>query len=209
MVSVPSDPDETVLLDRTATTAHQGGPLVAPGGVLGLSAGADSVVPTARFTSLLQTARSNAASGQLKTLGEVAVDQNHQFGAVTVQSAEPGSVVITTTEASQWVSLQDSATTPHVFVGPIGTYAFAFYSGGQLRQQGEFSVQPGTTTPFLIPAATAGDPQLEVQGSGGGFPVLWVVLGAAAAGVGAFLLLGGSPPTEDGTGTTTITINVP
>jgi hypothetical protein len=71
---------------------------------------------------------------------------------------------------------------------------------GRTVWEEEVLLRPAETVRVQAGVRVAGQPGISVPRRKGKFPIIFVVLGAGAAGAAAFLLLGGKGTTPEGSG---------
>jgi len=203
-----SPPRGVLSLGRPVSEADQGGPVTdAAGRVVGLATPGQAAVSAAQIRSALDVARRTLRSGRLSTVGQVAVRERHQFGAVAISTDMSGTVArLTPLESWHWPEAARSDSLPMLFAGPVGRYRLELLAESRVHKQLELRVNPGQRDELFIPL-------LQVTtDSGGGFPWAIAALGVAGAGGAVALLAGGGGGGDgDTTGPTTggISIRIP
>lgn len=223
-VTIAGRTEAQLQLTDSLSDATNLGPLVnAAGAIVGFSTGARAALTGARLQQALDAARRNAGAGQVLTVAQVALRENHAFGSVTIASDITGAQArITPLETWHWPGTERTGALPLTFAGPMGRYRLEILSGGAVQQQTELTVRPATADRLAVAAEPvaarprpAGQPQPAVQRrGGGGAGVILAVLGIGGAGAAACLLVlckGGDEGPGPGPGTQpgNIVISVP
>jgi hypothetical protein len=227
-VSVTSAAGGTLQLgDEIQPDVHVGPLVNASGAVVGMVNGARSAVGSARLAQVIDQARRNLAGGELQTVGQVALRENHAFGTVAINSDVGGAQVrIQPLESWQWPGTGTTGPLPLTFAGPMGRYHLELVSGGQVQKEQDFTVRPAVAdrltvsvttiaqVPEPAPARQPSKPVAQKKGGGGGGIVL-AILGVGAAGAAVAILAGkkggggGTTPPPTQTGTITVTVPNP
>lgn len=216
--------DQLQLVDSLKEGSNPGPLVSAIGAIVGLSTGGRRAVVGARLQQVLDVARRNTAAGQVLTVGQAALRENHAFGSVAISSDIAGATArITPLETWHWSELGRSGPLPLTFAGAMGRYRLEVLAGGTVQRQLEFTVRPATADRLAVtaepiaarpaPGAPA-QPQVQRRGGGGGAGVILAILGIGAGGAAACLLAlckggdeepGPTPTTDPGS----IVISVP
>ena len=181
------------LIDAPAG-AELGGPVInQAGAVVGIGTGSMTAVPASRARTVLASAGRNIAARQLRTLGEVARQENHIYGSVAISATLAGATAqITPLESWHWPDLAHTALLPLTYAGPMGRYQLEMTLAGQVRHRSEFLIRPGSLERLTVSPDVLPEPQIAVQPSGGGgFPWPIALLGIAGAGAAVAVLAGG------------------
>lgn len=185
----------------------QGVPLIdASGSVLALAAGPDRAIPITRARALLARAESNVAGGRTLTAREVARQQNHLFGSVTISTDLAAAVAeVTPLEPWHWPELAVRDSVPLEFRGPLGRYQLRIFTQSQLQHERQFQIEVGTKSDLFIPLVVVSVTPKK------NFPWALTAAGVAGAGAAVALLAGGGGGGDDGSEETTggIIINIP
>jgi hypothetical protein len=215
-VEVLNRSDDELLLNPPIPSAHQGGPaLLASGDVVGLTDDSTTAVNAQNAAAIIELARTNIASRQLVSAGDVARRELHLYGAVTIQSdVADATARVTPLESWHWPELARTDIVPFTFFGPTGRYTVELQgTGGALVD--EFTILSGITGAYNARLADLiAQAPVEVSG-GGGFPMpVAIGGGVVAAGALVFLLAGGGGENGNGNGngqieTGQITIRLP
>jgi hypothetical protein len=207
----------TVALSDSLNPNDHVGPLVSSDGQLvGLAADPHGAITLGTINGLVSRARAMLNAPDKQTVAQVALKENHAYGAMTISADATGTTAqVTPLEAWQWPELAWSGPLPYTYAGPMGRYSLQVQIPGQAARQLQFTIKPGETDRFAVPGAPiAGGPNVPQVGGAapkhGHFPWIIAAGGAAAVGVAAVVLMGGGgtpapPPATTGG----ITISIP
>ncbi|HEX9691777.1 MAG TPA: hypothetical protein VGA22_06750 [Gemmatimonadales bacterium] len=196
-VRVEARAGDMAVLTSTQEADRVGSFLVDPAGrVVGLLVARDTV---RQLTAgpLVSAAR---GSPRRLTPGEVARAENHILGALDITLNRTGTLTVHPLESWHWPELARSLVGSGIFVGPSGRYRIEVTDMGRTVWEEEVLLRPAETVRVQAGVRVAGQPGISVPRRKGKFPIIFVVLGAGAAGAAAFLLLGGKGTTPEGSG---------
>lgn len=194
-VTVTSSSKDSILVSEGLAATDAGAVLVTDAGTVAGLLTAQRSARTIAAASLMATARSAVASGQLLDARDVALREKHAYGEVTLQTSQAGTRVrILPRETWQWPDLARVETLPFTLRGPMGRYQVDVLDGEQVRRRSEVVIYPSATKQVAVDARKKGRSKL--------LPVLG---GLAAGGIAAALAGGGEKPPKTGG----ITIQLP
>lgn len=182
----------TLALGEAPTTAALGSPMVDyRGNFAGTWSGGNRAAPASVIAPLLARARENVAASRTMTPQQVATQENHRYGAVTIAADVPNATVkVTPLEAWQWTELTAQGVAPFSFRGAAGRYRVEVSAPGVSARSQEVVVRAGENTRSMISLrAVAAVPGATVAPQKKGIPK-WVWL-VGVGGVAAAAALGG------------------
>ncbi len=188
------------------TAPDGGGPLVDWGGRLaGLQTGTTTGLSLMQVTAMLNQAKTNLATQQVHTLGQVARREHHLYGGIRLAGSKPGTQVrVVPLEEWQWPEAGGVDTLPTVFYGPPGRYRLEFLADGAVTLQAEITVMSGVVGDMTLTPEAAAVAVGQSRDKAGGFP--WLLVGfAGAAAIAVVFALGGKGSEDPTTGGITVT----
>jgi hypothetical protein len=175
------------------------------GRLAGLQTGTTAGLSLLQVTAMLNQARTNLATQQVLTLGQVARREHHLYGGIRLAGSRPGTQVrVVPLEEWQWPEAGGVDTLPTVFYGPPGRYRLEFLDDGEVALRSEITVMSGVVGDMTLTPEAAAVAVGQSQDKGGGFPWLLAGIGGAVA-IAAVFALGGKGSEDPTTGGITVT----
>ena len=228
IAAVPST--GALTLSRSTALGQLGAPVINRAGeIVGVASQGSDAVRASDVSSMATQARRNLATGSLLTAIQVAREERHLYGTVTLRSNMTNATArIRPLEDWHWPELAQQNSLPFTFSGPQGRYQVELVASGAVQSSTTVTMEAGVANQLLLTAtilaqqeAPVEEPQppgaqISPQGGGGGSGAIIavVVLLAGGGAAAAFLLKpkengGPGPGPGPGSGLGSIRITIP